>query len=157
MPLHLEVKLLNLSYSWQQYIIYLLFFCWFSMAIMNHFCTSQHMLAFPTLWPLERPSHFWSLMRRCSELLQSWEHLVGEKRSCICLEYGQGAEKYGLASGSRRREERENRAQGAEGDLSYPTIKGRLIVADNTCGKRCTLTVTVICQDWSQKWETQLW
>lgn len=34
------------------------FFCWFSMAVMNHFCTSQHILIFPSACPLESPSHF---------------------------------------------------------------------------------------------------
>lgn len=162
MPLHLEVKLLNLSYFWQQYIIYLLVFCWFSMAIMNHFCTSQHMLVFPTPCPLECRSHFWSLMRKRAEFPRSWEHLLGEKRPCymsgIWRQDWEVWPSFRVKEEGRKegRRKRENRAQGDEGDLSHPVIKGRLIVADTTSGKWITLTVTVICQDWPQKWQTQI-
>lgn len=161
MPSHLEVKLLNLSYFWQQYIIYLVFFCWFSMEIMNHFCTSQHMLVFPTACPLECPSHFWSLVRRRAELPQSWEHLVEKETPCymsgIWTQSWEAWPSLRVREEWRMEEESENRAQGGENDLSHPVISGRLIVPDSTCGKWCTLTIAVICQDWPQKWQTLLW
>ena len=83
----------------------------------------------------------------------------GEERPCYMSGiWRQGWEvwwpSFRVKEEGRREEERENRVQGDESNLSHPVIKGRLIVADTTCGKWMTLTVTVICQDWPQKRQT---
>lgn len=135
MPLHHEVKLLNLSYFWQQYIIYLLLF----NGNNELFLYFTAYACFLNSIPFGISFNFWSLVRIHPAVIQNWEHLVEEQRPCYMSRiWGQGWEvwpSFRVKEERRREGEREKEAEVDESDLSHPVIKGNPFFADITYRK----------------------